>query len=125
MSRSKRSHEGEILLDHRNSPGLSEQMIYTGGGIPRSDAKLPAGSGKGVFEAATFSCSHCPNIVVIHPLRNRSRGYCKKCDHYICDSCSAKMALDKVCKTYKQQLDELQEANFLKEQGHGQTIILG
>ena len=124
MSRSKRSHEGEILVDHRNSPGLSEQIIHTAGGIPRSDAKLPAGSGKGVFESATFSCSHCPNVVVIHPLRNRPRGYCRSCDHYICDSCNADKAMGKECKTYKQQLDEIQEANFLKEQRDGQKIVL-
>ena len=119
MSRSKRSHEGYLLIDHSNSPGLSEEMVYTGSGLPRSDAKLPKGSGTGKFEAATFSCGHCPNVVVVHPLRNRPRGYCKKCDHYICDACNAKMALDKVCKTYKQQMDEVQEANFFKELRNG------
>jgi len=119
MSRSKRSHEGYLLIDHSNSPGLSEEMIYTGSGLPRSDAKVPMKPGAGKFEAATFSCSHCPNVVVVHPLRNRSRGYCKKCDHYICDSCNAKMAINGVCKPYKQIMDDLQEINFLKELRNG------
>lgn len=122
MVRTKRSYEGVILFDHRESPGISDETIYRVN--THTNAKLPFGAGHGTVEMATFSCSHCPNIVYIHPLRNRPRGYCKKCDHYICDTCNAKMALDKECKTYKQQLDELQEANFLKEQNDGQTIIL-
>ncbi len=117
MSQSKRSHEGVIMLDHRYSPGISDQALHNAN--KTSNAKLPIGAGTGMFEAATFSCSHCPNVVYIHPLRNRPRGYCRKCDHYICDSCNAKYAMNFVCLTYKQQVDALQEANFLKEQANG------
>ena len=116
---SKRSHEGEILIDHRYSPGLSEEMVHTAGGIPRVDAALPPGAGKGVFEAPTFTCSHCPNIVVLNPNRQRARAYCRKCDHYLCDACGAKMAMDKVCLTQKQRMDELQESAILEEVRNG------
>ena len=118
MSGSKRSHEGVILVDHNFSPGLTDETIYRTNTF--TNAKMPIGSGRGMLEMATFTCSHCPNVVYIHPLRNRPRGYCKKCDHYICDSCNAKKAMDGgLCKTYKQQLDQIQEANFLKEQSNG------
>ena len=117
MSGSNRRYEGVILVDHNYSPGLTDETIFRTN--THSNAKMPIGSGTGVLEMATFSCSHCPNVVYIHPLRNRPRGYCRKCDHYICDSCNAKKAMDGVCRTYKQQLDELQEANFLKEQYDG------
>ena len=118
MSGSKRRHEGVIIVDHRFSPGLTDETIYKTN--TWSNAKMPIGSGQGMLEMATFSCSHCPNVVYIHPLRNRPRGYCRKCDHYVCDSCEAKRAMDGgMCKTYKQQCDELQELGFLKENSNG------
>lgn len=69
MIYSKKSHEGYLLIDHSASPGT-------------------AGVGEGSrFEAATYTCFHCQKIVVIHPRRTRDRGYCGKCDHYVCDGC--------------------------------------
>src|SRR5690349_11557141 len=37
-------------------------------------------------EFATETCCHCNRIVILNPLRQRERGYCRKCDAYICDN---------------------------------------
>lgn len=104
MSKSKRSHEGYFLLDHRYTPGISEELVHAQG--------LPPGAGQGLFEAPTYTCSHCQVVVVINPARNRERAYCRKCDHYICDKCGGILAATKVCKPYKQFMDEIQEAGL-------------
>jgi len=96
---SKRSHEGEFLLDHRNSPGIPDAV-----GIPWG---LPPGAGRGLFEGPSYTCSHCQFIVVLNPKRNRERAWCRGCDHYLCDSCGAERALTGKCKTYKQTIDEI------------------
>lgn len=54
---------GNLLIDHR------------------------AGGGK-LFEADTSTCAHCQRVVILHPDRTRLRGYCPKCDHYVCDNCA-------------------------------------
>lgn len=88
--RSKKRHEGYLLIDHRNSPGIGDM--------------------KGIFEAATYTCKHCQVVVVINPLRTRAREYCPKCDHYICDKCGAIMARTGECVTFEQIIEETQEA---------------
>ncbi len=78
--------EGEIMVDHRASPGLPEDVARLVG----YDPKL-SGEGK-LFEAATLTCSHCKNAVVKNPLRTRARENCSKCgNHYICDFCYIEM----------------------------------
>jgi uncharacterized paraquat-inducible protein A len=42
-------------------------------------------SGGGLLEAPTLTCSHCNCVVILNPQRRRERGYCARCDHYICD----------------------------------------
>lgn len=77
---SRRETEGYVLIDHRESPGLTE--------AERIEAKLsPLMSiGKGqLFEAPTFNCSHCSRLVIMNPLRDRARNVCFKCNKYICD----------------------------------------
>lgn len=72
--------EGYLLIDNRESPGVSEGLIHQSG----KDAPfVRAGQ---MFESATVSCSHCQRIVILNPDRTRPRGYCRKCDAYICDS---------------------------------------
>jgi len=110
MTKSKRSYEGEFMVDHRFTPGLPDEMMPKG---------MPPRSGQGLFEAPTFSCSHCPQVVVMNPLRTRERIYCRKCDHYLCDRCGAIMKVTKVCKTYEQFLGETQEKAFREEQHTG------
>jgi hypothetical protein len=90
--KSKRSQEGYLLVNHKDSPG--------GFGSP----------GGVMVELPTFTCSHCQRIVMMNIQRTRDRGYCPKCDHYLCDTCEAARAAGGTCYTYKQYLDELQNA---------------
>lgn len=90
------------MLDHRSADGVSDGAVVNAG--------LPPGAGRGLFECATITCSHCHCVVVIEPRRTRERAYCRKCDHYICDGCGIIAAQTKECRTFKEILDEQQEA---------------
>jgi hypothetical protein len=80
--------EGYLMIDHRASPGLPEDVARKAGYDPRF-----CGEGK-IFEAASLTCAHCKVSVVKNPLRDRERASCQKCGwHYICDFCAAAMAL--------------------------------
>ncbi len=105
--KSKRSLEGELYLDHRFTPGLTD--VETTG--------LPPGAGQGLFEAPTYTCSHCQTVVIINPDRQRDRAWCSKCDHYICDPCGAILAKTMQCRTLKQVFDELND-----KVNHGKEI---
>lgn len=84
---------------------------------------LPAGAGRGMFEAPTCTCSHCQTVVILNPLRNRERAYCPKCDHYLCDGCGViRAANGGECRTVKQIADELQEKAALAEQ-RGSSVL--
>lgn len=75
--------EGYLMVDHRASPGLPEDVARKVGYDPRfcQEGKL--------FEAASLTCSHCKGVVVKNPLRTRERHNCMKCGgHYICDGCA-------------------------------------
>ena len=96
---SLRSHEGYMLIDHRESPGVPDEIMVAQG--------LPAGSGRKVFESATFTCSHCERVVIMNPDRSRERGYCRKCDHYVCDGCEAERVRTGVCMPFKAMIAEL------------------
>lgn len=99
------------MIDHRNSPGVSEELSRTVG--------LPPIAARGMFEAPTITCSHCQVIVVVNPLRSRERAYCVKCNHYICDKCGVIYGQTRECITYKQIVEETQEKTVLDEQrGH-------
>jgi hypothetical protein len=100
---SKRSLEGEFLIDHRASPGLDPEMAAWMG--------LPASSvGKGqTFETGLLTCSHCQCGIVKNPDRARPRGYCSKCDKYICDECEALMAITLECRDYRRRIERMQE----------------
>jgi hypothetical protein len=99
---SLRRYEGYLLIDHRNSPGLTDEEVARAG--------LPPGAGKGVFEAPTISCSHCQSIVVLNPDRTRERSYCPSCDRYLCDACGALYGMTKKCRNFFRTLDKIQEA---------------
>ncbi len=90
------------MIDNRESPGVPEALLHSRG--------LPPSAGRGLFEAATYTCSHCCAVVILEPLRTRPRAYCPKCDHRICDRCEAvRVASGGVCKTFRQIIDEVQE----------------
>jgi len=75
-------------------------------------------SGGGMLECATTTCSHCQRIVVLNPDRTRERGYCRKCDHYICDECVGIMHLSLTCVPIAKVFDQFQEGVL-----RGQTIF--
>jgi hypothetical protein len=81
---SQRSREGYLMVDHRASPGLPEDVARQAGYDPAH-----CGEGK-LFEAASLTCSHCKISVIKNPMRLRERAKCDKCGwHYICDWCDA------------------------------------
>lgn len=82
MFHSKRSQEGYLMLDHRNSPGITQADLLT---IPASHRHLFQAT-KGLFESPIIRCCHCGTMVMINPDRTRARGFCSPCNHYRCDS---------------------------------------
>lgn len=101
--KTKRSQEGYLLIDHRNSPGLSDDKFRA------MDPEAPIGAGRSTYEAPTRTCSHCGSIAMINPLRQRERAYCPACDHYLCDECGIVLRVSGKCKPFAQVLDEAQE----------------
>jgi hypothetical protein len=98
---SKRRFEGEILIDHMASPGLTADEIGTFGGPV-------VGKGE-VYESAVYTCSHCQFTVVINPQRSRERAWCGKCDRYVCDECAELMRITLNCRDVKRQMDQILE----------------
>lgn len=94
--------EGYLMIDHRASPGLTPELERACG--------LPPGAGQGMFEASTYSCSHCQAIVILNPARTRERAYCSKCDRYLCDGCGALYGVSRECRNIFKLFDELQNA---------------
>jgi hypothetical protein len=104
---SKKSHLGEIVVDHRASPGIPPEMAVKLGYDPSQVAE-----GK-VFEAATMTCAHCGTIVVLNPLRVRGRHHCFRCNKYICDLCeAASRHPDYVHLPLKAVVDSIQSGKF-------------
>lgn len=107
--------EGYLVVDHRNSPGVSDEMAAAVG--------MPVGAGRGVFETPTFTCSHCQRAVIMRPDRTRGRNYCRKCDHLICDGCANAMHQTGVHKTFEEVIgDYLESAE--KKSGPAPQLIL-
>jgi hypothetical protein len=89
------------MVDHRASPGLSQEDALKLGYHPSQVAE-----GK-LFESKTNHCSHCGTIVIMNPMRTRDRCLCQSCNKYICDNCGIQMKMPNyVHKTYTQQLEE-------------------
>lgn len=85
---SKRSQEGYLQIDHRAGDGTH---------------LVPGGQ---QLETPTITCSHCGAVYVLNPQRTRERGYCRKCDAYVCDKpgCNAE------CNPLNRVFDQMQEA---------------
>ena len=88
-------HSGYLIIDHTNSPGINEADIPAR--LRNTTPIVPEGK---VFEADVQFCSHCQRSIILNPNRERPRGYCQKCDHYICDLC---IGLD--CNSIKRFID--------------------
>jgi hypothetical protein len=106
---------GYLVVDHRFSPGLPEDVARASGYDPKM-----CGEGK-VFEADTLTCSHCKCVVVKNPLRSRDRHSCLKCgNHYICDPCAFKATLPDYSHTpFDKALND-----HLTAVAHERTLIL-
>lgn len=70
---------------------------------------MPSEGGKRT-QLVTKKCSHCPVTVIIRPERTRARGYCPKCDGFVCDACELRRVITGVCRPWRQQLDEWRDA---------------
>lgn len=70
-------------------------------------------NGGGLEEAATSTCSHCQNVVVLNPDRTRPRNYCRSCDHYICDLCAGAAWRTLTCTPIAKTFDQAQERALL------------
>lgn len=99
---SKRSLEGYLLIDNRESPGISDAQAHQAG--------FPVGANRGLFEAPTVTCSHCHRIVVLNPDRTRVRAWCQKCDRYLCDTCGGAYAQTADCRSLDKLIEDTQEA---------------
>jgi hypothetical protein len=86
---SKASRDGYVMIDHRDSPGL-EGKVENGFRYQH----VPGGT---MFEGKTFTCPRCHKVIVKNPDRGRNRGYCRKCDHDVCDSCALMLKLNHTC----------------------------
>lgn len=80
---SKKTHEGELMVDHRASPGIPAARAEAMGLDP---AAFREGA---VTHMRTLGCCHCGGVWVENPLRTRPRNHCIKCDRYLCDACAA------------------------------------
>lgn len=100
----RRSLTSYLMIDHRNSPGITpEQAALSPGAIPVGKGRL--------FEADTVNCSHCSRLIVLNPQRSRERGYCPKCDRHICDECEAvRVAAGGACRPWKKLIDDFIDA---------------
>jgi hypothetical protein len=96
-----RDQEGELLVDHRNSPGVPAELLV------QFDLPLELSKHSKVAEFPTFTCKHCQTVVIMNPERTRQRNFCKGCNHLICDPCAAIKHRTGVCKTFDQIADEL------------------
>ena len=98
MSSLKR-HEGYLMIDNRFNAAIPKHP----------DPRFDAIGANQTYECATITCAHCNTIVILRPDRSRSRGYCRKCDAYVCDNPACSVD----CFNYNKLLDTLQERDFL------------
>ncbi len=104
---SHRELEGYLLIDHKAGEGITpEQAAAANRKTGNPVIPVPRGM---KFESATITCSHCQAMVVLNPKRDRSRGYCPKCDRYVCDFCESERVRTGICRPFKQGMEEYLE----------------
>lgn len=80
--RTKRSREAYLEIDHRESPGLTREIM-------RANGLTGPVVGKGEhFKSAMVVCCGCQRDVILNPNRSRDREWCYACDSYMCDDCA-------------------------------------
>jgi hypothetical protein len=98
--KSLRRFEGELLIDHRASPGIPEDAARAAGLPPQYVCE------GAVYETATLSCAHCAGVYRKNPYRIRPREFCGKCNRYICDFCGREAAKpDYVHRSFQELAD--------------------
>jgi hypothetical protein len=112
---SLRAHEGYMMVDNRQSQGIDDATMVALG--------YPVGAGRGLFEASTYTCSHCNAVVVIEQKRTRERGYCRGCSRQICDGCNVIKAQTFECRSMARIIDETLES-AVRQTEAGPTILL-
>lgn len=102
--KTKRSNAGELIIDHRCSPGITPEFAAANG------LSIPVVGAGRVYETGLLNCRHCGNDVLLHPMRTRERAWCMSCDAYICDDCGVRSRHPEyVHKTMQQIIAELFE----------------
>lgn len=111
---------GYLMVDHRASPGLPEDVARAAG----YDPKL-CREGK-VYEADTMTCSHCKCSVVKNPFRTRERHFCAKCSgHYVCDICAYKATLpDYTHVPFEKIIEQHVNGQMHEQQGSPLTLLM-
>lgn len=96
--------EGYYQIDQTHGPGVDPHpdLVAKFGYAPT----VKAGEN---YECATHTCSHCGVPVILNPQRTRPRGYCAKCDRYICERCALVWKLTLECRPFQQFLDSLEK----------------
>ena len=105
--------EGHLLVDHRASPGIVQADLLT------TSMRMPEMPGGKQFEAATLTCCHCNRVVIKNPQRLRDRGFCRKCNHFVCDNCSGKE-----CTSVDKSLDYKQEQIWRADNSYNPLPLL-
>ena len=90
-------------------------------------------NGGGLHEMASITCSHCHRVM---PTDNRMRAllnltpretpelaYCRKCDHYLCDSCGKLASMTFECVTMNETIEEIRN-RAAKQTDSGSRILL-
>jgi hypothetical protein len=99
--RTKRTNEAYVLIDHRNSPGISQEFVHKN----RLDAPA-VGSGQ-VFESAIVVCHCCGGDIILNPNRSRQREWCMVHDAYLCDRCALTRKLTGECVPLQKKLFDI------------------
>lgn len=99
--RSKRSDEGYVLIDHRNSPGVSKEFIIA------NNLNAPAVGAGQVFESAVVVCHSCGSDIILNPNRSRAREWCMEHDAYMCDRCALMRRLTGSCVPLWKKIEQI------------------
>jgi hypothetical protein len=101
MIRTKRANEAYVLIDHRNSPGISQEFAHA------NRLPGPAVGGGKVFESAIAVCHSCGGDIILNPNRTREREWCMEHDAYLCDRCALRRKLTGECISLRKKLSDL------------------
>jgi predicted RNA-binding Zn-ribbon protein involved in translation (DUF1610 family) len=114
----KSSHDGELLLDHRASPGIPESLAQRMGLPPQL---VREGS---VMTAAALGCPHCGSVVILNPMRARERAHCYQCNQYICDACDGvRREPDYVHRTMREICDMVASGKYTLTGSMGRPVL--